>query len=97
MRRKLITLCVTALLILTCSFTAFAQDFAPKNRGGGRGGGACSRCFYLPQHRTIYTIMQEIDTLGGKIDPLIVLEKLKNEKVFLFVGRINPLGKSFNF
>ena len=38
--------------------------------------------FYLPQHRTIYTIMQEIDTLGGKIDPLIVLEKLKNEKVY---------------
>lgn len=38
--------------------------------------------FYLPQHRTIFTIMQEIDALGGKIDPLIVLEKLKNENVY---------------
>ena len=38
--------------------------------------------FYLPQHKTIFTIMQEIDALGGKIDPLIVLEKLKNEKVY---------------
>ena len=38
--------------------------------------------FYLPQHKAIFTIMQEIDALGGKIDPLIVLEKLKNEKVY---------------
>ena len=38
--------------------------------------------FYLPQHRAIFTIMQEIDALGGKIDPLIVLEKLKNSKVY---------------
>ncbi len=38
--------------------------------------------FYLPQHRAIFTIMQEIDALGGKIDPLLVLEKLKNEKVY---------------
>ncbi len=38
--------------------------------------------FYLPQHRAIFTIMQEIDALGGKIDPLIVLEKLKDEKVY---------------
>ena len=38
--------------------------------------------FYLPQHKAIFTIMQEIDSLGGKIDPLIVLEKLKNEKVY---------------
>ena len=33
--------------------------------------------FYLPQHRAIFTAMQEIDALGGKIDALIVLEKLK--------------------
>ena len=33
MRRKMITLCVTALLILTCSFTVFAQDFDPKKNG----------------------------------------------------------------
>lgn len=38
--------------------------------------------FYLPQHRAIFTIMQEIDALGGKIDPLIVLEKLKSTKVY---------------
>ena len=38
--------------------------------------------FYLPQHRAIFTIMQELDALGNRIDPLIVLEKLKNEKVY---------------
>lgn len=38
--------------------------------------------FYLPQHKAIFTIMQELDALGNKIDPLIVLEKLKNEKVY---------------
>lgn len=38
--------------------------------------------FYLPQHRSIFLIMQEIDALGGKIDPLIVLEKLKQDKVY---------------
>ena len=38
--------------------------------------------FYLPQHKEIFIIMQEIDALGGKIDPLIVLEKLKSTKVY---------------
>lgn len=38
--------------------------------------------FYLPQHKEIFTIMQEIDALGGKIDPLIVLEKLKDQKIY---------------
>ena len=38
--------------------------------------------FYLPQHRAIFTVMQEIDTVGGKVDPLIVLERLKNDKVY---------------
>ncbi len=38
--------------------------------------------FYLPQHRSIFLVMQEIDALGGKIDPLIVLEKLKQERVY---------------
>ena len=33
MRRKMITLCVTALLILTCSLTVFAQDFDPEKTG----------------------------------------------------------------
>lgn len=34
-------------------------------------------CFYLPQHREIYSTMLSIDASGGIIDPLIVLEKLK--------------------
>ena len=38
--------------------------------------------FYMPAHRSIFIIMQEIDASGGKIDPLIVLEKLKADKVF---------------
>ena len=33
MRRKIISLCVAALLILTCSFTVFAQDFDPEKTG----------------------------------------------------------------
>ena len=33
MRRKMITLCVTALLIASCSFTAFAQEFDPGKTG----------------------------------------------------------------
>ena len=38
--------------------------------------------FYLPQHKAIFTVMQEIDTIGGKVAPLIVLERLKNDKVY---------------
>lgn len=48
--------------------------------------------FYLPQHKAIFTIMQEIDSLGGKIDPLIVLEKLKEEKIYDDAG-----GKQYLF
>lgn len=33
MGRKMITLCVTALLIMTCSLTVFAQDFDPQKTG----------------------------------------------------------------
>ena len=33
MRRKMITLCVTTLLFLTCSLTVFAQDFDPEKIG----------------------------------------------------------------
>lgn len=33
MRRKMITLCMTVLLIFACSFTAFAQDFDPEKTG----------------------------------------------------------------
>ncbi|MCM1544503.1 MAG: replicative DNA helicase [Ruminococcus sp.] len=38
--------------------------------------------FYLPQHKSIFTIMQEIDSVGGKVDALIVLEKLKSDKIY---------------
>ncbi|MBQ8028706.1 MAG: replicative DNA helicase [Clostridia bacterium] len=38
--------------------------------------------FYLPQHKAIFTVMQEIDSLGGKVDPLIILERLKSEKIY---------------
>lgn len=33
MRRKMISLCVSVLLILTCSLTVFAQDFDPQKTG----------------------------------------------------------------
>ncbi len=48
--------------------------------------------FYLPQHKAIFTILQDIDALGGKIDPLIVLEKLKEEKIYDDAG-----GKQYLF
>lgn len=38
--------------------------------------------FYLPQHRAIFTVMQDLDSVGGKIDPLIILDKLKKDKVY---------------
>lgn len=39
--------------------------------------------FYLPQHKAIYTAMLSIDAAGsGVIDPLLILEMLKSEKVF---------------
>lgn len=47
--------------------------------------------FYLPSHKAIFTIMQEIDAVGGKIDPLIVLERLKVENVYDDAGGKNYL------
>ncbi len=38
--------------------------------------------FYLPAHRAIYSAMLGIDGMGGRIDPLLVLEKLKAENVY---------------
>ncbi|MCR5485724.1 MAG: replicative DNA helicase [Clostridiales bacterium] len=38
--------------------------------------------FYLPQHQSIYGAMVSIETAGGKIDPLLVLEKLKADNVY---------------
>ncbi|MDR2647664.1 MAG: replicative DNA helicase [Oscillospiraceae bacterium] len=38
--------------------------------------------FYLPQHQSIFGVMVEIDAVGGKIDPLLVLDKLKRDAVY---------------
>ena len=38
--------------------------------------------FYLPQHQAIFSVMVGIDSAGGKIDPLLVLERLKADKVY---------------
>lgn len=38
--------------------------------------------FYLPQHKSIYTAIATIDASGGKIDPLLVLDSLVNDKVY---------------
>lgn len=39
--------------------------------------------FYMPQHKAIYAAMLSIDAAGsGSIDPLLILEMLKVEKVF---------------
>ncbi len=42
--------------------------------------------FYLPQHRAIFTAMLGVDALGGRIDPLVILEELKKEGVYDDVG-----------
>ena len=47
--------------------------------------------FYLPQHKAIFSIMQTIEASGGKIDPLIVLEALKKEKIYDDAGGKNYL------
>ncbi len=41
---------------------------------------------YLPQHKSIYASILNIDTLGGRIDPLVVLEQLKKEGVYDDIG-----------
>ena len=47
--------------------------------------------FYLPQHKAIFNIMQGIDALGGRIDPLVVLDKLKTDNVYDDAGGKNYL------
>ena len=42
--------------------------------------------FYLPQHKAIYTAILNIDTMGGRIDPLVVLEELKKEGAYDDIG-----------
>ena len=51
-----------------------------------------SEYFFLPQHKSIFAAMVAIDTLGGRIDPLIVLEHLKSEGVYDDAG-----GKQYLF
>mgnify|MGYP002513276528 FL=1 len=41
---------------------------------------------YLPQHKAIYTAILNIDTIGGRIDPLVVLEELKKQGVYDDIG-----------
>ncbi len=50
-----------------------------------------SEYFFLPQHKAIFSIMQNIDAAGGKIDPLIVLEALKKDQVYDDAGGKNYL------
>ncbi len=51
-----------------------------------------SEYFFLPNHQSIFAAMVAIDTLGGRIDPVIVLEHLKSEGVFDDAG-----GKQYLF
>ena len=48
--------------------------------------------FYLPQHQAIFGIMVNIDAMGGKIDPLLVLDQLKKDNVYDDAG-----GKTYLF
>ena len=41
---------------------------------------------YFPQHQSIYETMIQIDAMGGRIDPLVVLDELKKRGVFDDVG-----------
>jgi replicative DNA helicase len=47
--------------------------------------------FFLPQHRSIFAAMVSIESVGGKIDPLLVLDRLKNENVYDDAGGRNYL------
>ncbi len=38
--------------------------------------------FYYPQHKEIFKILVTLDTLGSRIDALVVLERLKEQGVF---------------
>jgi len=38
--------------------------------------------FFLPQHQAIFEQMVQLETMGGKIDPLIVLNALIKDKVY---------------
>ena len=48
--------------------------------------------FYHEQHRAIFSIMQQLDAVNGTIDIVMVLEKLRAEKVF---GENGADGKNY--
>lgn len=41
---------------------------------------------YLPQHKAIYESILKIDTMGNRIDPLVVLEQLKKDGIYDEIG-----------
>jgi len=47
--------------------------------------------FYLPQHKAIYGVMVEIEAVGGKIDPLLVLDRLQKQEEYDEAGGRNYL------
>ena len=47
--------------------------------------------FYLPQHQAIFGVMAEFEAVGNKIDPLIVLDRLKKDEVYDEAGGRNYL------
>lgn len=52
-----------------------------------------SECFYLPEHREIFSTIVNLDYLGKKFDALIVLEELKNKGVYDEAGGKNYLAQ----
>ncbi|MDR2524993.1 MAG: replicative DNA helicase [Oscillospiraceae bacterium] len=47
--------------------------------------------FYLPQHQSIFAVMVEMEAVGGKIDPLLVLDRLKRDEIYDEAGGRNYL------
>ncbi|MCH5197861.1 MAG: replicative DNA helicase [Oscillospiraceae bacterium] len=41
-----------------------------------------SEYFYYPQHKSIFSIMEQLDLANGTVDLLMVLEELRKQKVF---------------
>ncbi len=52
-----------------------------------------AECFYIPQHREIYSVIYNLEELGQKYDALIVLEELKSRGVYDDAGGKNYLAQ----
>lgn len=52
-----------------------------------------TECFYIPQHREIYSAIVNLDALGQKYDALLVLEELKEKGVYDESGGRNYLAQ----